>query len=177
SLPGRGRRGGQGAPAAMRPAFVLVAAAIGLTPGAMAQEEPPRLAERAHQDRTIVYFLHAPETHAFDLYHDYTESREGMDHYLNVVRKGSTVSGPRARHPRHRLRDRRRAHPPRLREPASGRDRRARQGAAARPGPLRNRDIVLHAREGPRAGSPSNIRARRKRMPQFRLDVNGRTRT
>jgi len=81
----------------MRPAFVLVAAAIGLTPGAMAQEEPPRLAERAHQDRTIVYFLHAPETHAFDLYHDYTESREGMDHYLNVVRKGSTVSGPSAR--------------------------------------------------------------------------------
>src|SRR3954466_15013949 len=56
-----------------------------------------RLAERAHQDRTIVYFLQPPETHSFDLYHDYTESRPGVDRYLNVVRTGSTSSKPAAR--------------------------------------------------------------------------------
>jgi len=58
--------------------------------------ERERLSERAHQDRDIVYFLHEPETHAFSLYHDYTESREGVDKYLNVVREGSTVSDPSA---------------------------------------------------------------------------------
>jgi hypothetical protein len=56
--------------------------------------ERARLSERAAQDRDIVYFLQPPETHAFSLYHDYTESREGMDKYLNVVRSGSTVSSP-----------------------------------------------------------------------------------
>lgn len=56
-----------------------------------------RLSERAHQDREIVYFLQAPETHAFDLYHDYTESRPGVSRYLNVVRPGSTASSPSAR--------------------------------------------------------------------------------
>jgi len=56
-----------------------------------------RLAERAVQSREIVYFLQQPETHAFDLYHDYTESRAGTDHYINVVRAGSRVSNPSAR--------------------------------------------------------------------------------
>jgi hypothetical protein len=55
-----------------------------------------RLSERARQDREIVYFLQPPETHAFDLYHDYTESRPGVDRYLNVVRGGSAVSNPSA---------------------------------------------------------------------------------
>ena len=55
-----------------------------------------RLAERAAQTRKIVYFLRQPETHTFDLYHDYTETREGADKYLNVVRGGSTVSNPAA---------------------------------------------------------------------------------
>lgn len=55
-----------------------------------------RLDERAHQTREIVYFLQQPETHSFDLYHDYTETRPGVDRYLNVVRAGSTVSKPRA---------------------------------------------------------------------------------
>ena len=55
------------------------------------------LDERAHQNREIVYFLKQPETHAFDLYHDYTESRPGVDKYLNVVRSGSAVSTPSAR--------------------------------------------------------------------------------
>ena len=56
-----------------------------------------RVAERAVQSREIVYFLQQPETHAFDLYHDYTESRAGTDHYINVVRAGSRVSNPSAR--------------------------------------------------------------------------------
>jgi hypothetical protein len=60
------------------------------------ESERSRLSERAHQDRDIVYFLQQPETHAFSLYHDYTESREGADKYLNVVRAGSTVSDPSA---------------------------------------------------------------------------------
>ncbi|MEO8620374.1 MAG: hypothetical protein ABI625_04860 [bacterium] len=55
-----------------------------------------RLEERAHQNREIVYFLRQPETSAFDLYHDYTESRVGTSTYLNIVRAGSTVAGPRA---------------------------------------------------------------------------------
>lgn len=61
------------------------------------ETEADRLAERAHQDRDIVYFLQPPETHAFRLYHDYTESRPGINGYANVVRKGSTASDPSAR--------------------------------------------------------------------------------
>ena len=60
------------------------------------EAERERLSERAHQDRDIVYFLQQPETHAFSLYHDYTESHPGADKYLNVVREGSTVSDPSA---------------------------------------------------------------------------------
>jgi hypothetical protein len=59
--------------------------------------ERARLSERAHQDRDIVYFLQPPNTNAFSLYHDYTESREGVDKYLNVVRTGSTVSNTSGR--------------------------------------------------------------------------------
>ncbi len=61
------------------------------------RERAARLDERARQNREIVYFLRQPETHAFDLYHDYTESRPGVDKYVNVVRAGSTVSNPSAR--------------------------------------------------------------------------------
>jgi len=60
------------------------------------ETEKARLGERAHQDREIVYFLQQPETHAFSLYHDYTESRAGVDKYFNVVRTGSRVSDPSA---------------------------------------------------------------------------------
>jgi hypothetical protein len=56
-----------------------------------------RVAERAFQDREIVYFLHEPDTHSFSLYHDFTESRQGTDRYLNIVRAGSKVSNPSAR--------------------------------------------------------------------------------
>src|SRR4051794_27710691 len=79
----------------MRTLLILVGMSMIALP-AVAQESD-RLSERAHQDRTIVYSLREPESHAFDLYHDYTESRPGVDRYLNVVRTGSTASGPAAR--------------------------------------------------------------------------------
>jgi hypothetical protein len=60
------------------------------------ETEQDRLSERARQDRDIVYFLQQPETHAFKLYHDYTESRPGVNGYANVVRKGSVASRPSA---------------------------------------------------------------------------------
>jgi hypothetical protein len=67
-------------------------------PASAAAQQPgaARFTERATQTREIVYFLRQPETHAFDLYHDYTETRAGADKYLNVVRAGSTVSNPSA---------------------------------------------------------------------------------
>jgi hypothetical protein len=73
------------------------AAVLVLAAAAATAQEPGRLDERAHQDREIVYSLRDPDSHAFDLFHDYTESREGTDHYVNVVRKGSTVANPSAR--------------------------------------------------------------------------------
>ena len=77
-----------------------VPAVPGLTGGAplvLPREVTARLDERAHQNRKIVYFLQQPETHAFDLYHDYTESRAGTGSYVNIVRTGSTASKPSAR--------------------------------------------------------------------------------
>ena len=52
--------------------------------------------ERAFQDRDITYYLQQPETHSFRLFHDYTESRPGVDRYLNIVRAGSKASDPEA---------------------------------------------------------------------------------
>jgi hypothetical protein len=86
----------------MKPAALMVAGLlvgtelVAQTPGRGSAALGARLIERATQTREIVYFLQQPETHAFDLYHDYTESREGVDRYLNVVRAGSTVSNPSA---------------------------------------------------------------------------------
>ncbi len=56
-----------------------------------------KLEDRAVQTRDIVYFLQPPETHSFDLYHDYTETKEGVARYVNVVRTGSAASNPSAR--------------------------------------------------------------------------------
>ena len=90
-------------PATTRGAGARVAAAPQRTssPPTVGPAEPPmervRVSDRAFQDREIVYFLQQPETHAFRLYHDFTETREGMDRYLNIVRGGSTVSNPSAR--------------------------------------------------------------------------------
>jgi len=53
--------------------------------------------ERATQTREIVYFLQQPETNSFRLYHDYTEQREGIDKYVNVVRPGSKSFNPSAK--------------------------------------------------------------------------------
>ncbi len=55
------------------------------------------LDERAYQNREIMYFLQPPETHSFDLYHDYTETRPGVGVYVNIVRAGSAASKPSAR--------------------------------------------------------------------------------
>lgn len=52
--------------------------------------------DRSFQDREIVYFLLQPDTHAFDLFHDYTEKRPGTSTYINVVRAGSRVLNPAA---------------------------------------------------------------------------------
>jgi hypothetical protein len=82
----------QGAPAS--------ASAPAAAPGSPSLPEPPmdrvRVAERAVQDREIVYFLNEPESHSFRLYHDFTETREGTARYLNIVRAGSKVSNPSA---------------------------------------------------------------------------------
>jgi hypothetical protein len=78
---------------------IAVLAALPLaaqSPETLGANRNSRLSERAHQDREIVYFLQPPETHAFDLYHDYTESRAGVDKYVNVVRGGSRASNPSA---------------------------------------------------------------------------------
>ena len=84
------------------------AAAAGLVRGQVEVREPEteavttsartdfEVSERAYQDREIVYFLLQPETHSFRLYHDYTETRPGVDRYLNVVRPGSRASDPSA---------------------------------------------------------------------------------
>jgi hypothetical protein len=66
------------------------------TPPAQGPTERARLAERAHLDRDIVYFLQEPTTNSFSLYHDYTESRPGTDKYINIVRPGSRSSNPSA---------------------------------------------------------------------------------
>jgi len=82
-------------------ASATAAAGRASTPADPSSPLPPmervRVSERAFQDREIVYFLKSPETHAFSLYHDYTETREGTDKYVNVVRAGSTVSDPSAK--------------------------------------------------------------------------------
>lgn len=83
------------APSAARPAAAVAG------PASAPASEPPmnrvRVSERAIQDREIVYFLNEPETHSFRLYHDFTEVREGIDRYLNIVRAGSKVSNPSAK--------------------------------------------------------------------------------
>jgi hypothetical protein len=102
----RARRLARGGSAVTPPATAAATteSATGARPAAVAEPasvEPPmeqvRIPERAVQDREIVYFLNDPSTHAFSLYHDYTEAQEGTDTYLNIVRRGSTVSHPSAR--------------------------------------------------------------------------------
>ncbi len=77
-------------------AFLLAAPAQTATPSRVGTSEDPGFSERARQDREIVYFLKAPETHSFELYHDVTIKEVGQSTYLNVVRAGSKVSNPSA---------------------------------------------------------------------------------
>ena len=85
------------APAAASTSPSAVSAAAAEAPGRATPMNRITVSERAFQDREIVYFLNDPGSHSFSLYHDYTEKREGTDKYLNVVRRGSTVSKPSAR--------------------------------------------------------------------------------
>jgi len=62
--------------------------------GIIAAQQDSLLAERAYQDREILYELQDPQSHAFRITHDYTERKEGASHYFNVVRAGSHVSDP-----------------------------------------------------------------------------------
>ena len=66
------------------------------TPSRVGTPQDPAFSERARQDREIVYFLKAPESHSFELYHDVTIREVGRSTYLNVVRAGSKVSNPSA---------------------------------------------------------------------------------
>ncbi len=72
------------------------ASSLPASTGAAALADAP-VPERAREETEIAYFLEQPESHSFRLYHDFTESREGSDKYLNVVRAGSRVSNPSAR--------------------------------------------------------------------------------
>lgn len=83
---------------AAAPVLIVAKRAAAMRPftGVRPPELQQRLVERAHQTREIVYYLQQPETNSFDLFHDYTETRAGVDRYVNVVRAGSTVSRPRA---------------------------------------------------------------------------------
>lgn len=76
----------------------LARAVADLEPAREAVEQAVAFAvvERAAEARSIAYFLQEPESHSFRLYHDFTESRAGAGHYLNVVRKGSRASDPEA---------------------------------------------------------------------------------
>jgi hypothetical protein len=77
-------------------ALSLVILAQAASPSRVGTLQDDAYAERARQDREIVYFLNAPETHSFDLYHDVTITRVGQSTYVNVVRAGSKVSRPSA---------------------------------------------------------------------------------
>jgi hypothetical protein len=65
------------------------------------ETEQDRLSERAHQDRDIVYFLQQPETHAFSLYHDYTESRVGCERLCECGSRRQRREPPVGEHFRH----------------------------------------------------------------------------
>lgn len=92
--------GGSASKAAPRttPSSSPGAAPVLATPPAVTLEASAtqRVGDRAFQDREITYWLQPPETHAFDISHDYTEVRPGTDRYVNIVRGGSRVSKPGA---------------------------------------------------------------------------------
>ena len=62
-----------------------------------AQSQSERLVDRAHQDREAVFRLQAPDTHAFEIEHDYTETRVGVGHYVEILAAGAGVTQPAVR--------------------------------------------------------------------------------
>src|SRR5262245_39315083 len=73
---------------------LLTGAAVWKRAGTASARQDAPLAERAYQDREILYELQDPQSHAFRITHDYTERKEGASHYFNIVRAGSHVSDP-----------------------------------------------------------------------------------
>jgi hypothetical protein len=74
----------------------LILGQAATTPPTAGTLQDSAYSERARQDREIVYYMNAPETHSFDLYHDVTITKVGQSTYVNVVRAGSKVSRPSA---------------------------------------------------------------------------------
>ncbi len=72
-LPGTAARV-DGRPAAGPRTWVAAAGPPSRVP-TLAESAALRVADRAFQDREITYWLQAPDTHAFDISHDYTETR------------------------------------------------------------------------------------------------------
>jgi hypothetical protein len=62
-----------------------------------AASQADRLAERAHQNGEIVYRLQDPGTHAYEATHDYTETRVGASHYVEVLAGDAIVARPTVR--------------------------------------------------------------------------------
>lgn len=56
-----------------------------------------RLVERARQDREAVFRLQAPDTHRYEIEHDYTETRPGAAHYVEILPAGDDVARPTVR--------------------------------------------------------------------------------
>lgn len=63
-----------------------------------ALSQADRLVDRAHQDREAVFRLDAPDTHAFEIEHDFTETRVGVGHYVEILAAGAGVTQPAVRH-------------------------------------------------------------------------------
>jgi hypothetical protein len=75
-------------------ALCLTCAGAWQTAGTAAAQQDAPFSERAYQDREILYELQEPQSNAFRITHDYTERKEGVSHYFNVVRAGSHVTDP-----------------------------------------------------------------------------------
>jgi len=70
--PAAGSEPVSGAETAAGPAQAAASAATAPRVPTLADSAAVRIGDRAFQDREIVYFLQPPETHRFDLFHDYT---------------------------------------------------------------------------------------------------------
>ncbi len=62
-----------------------------------AASQAERLVDRAHQDREAIYRLQAPDTHAYEIEHDFTETRVGVGHYVEILAAGATATLPSVR--------------------------------------------------------------------------------